>query len=194
MQDDQRLSREANVDQRLLGAEAEAAGAHQVDVQAALIDGLGEGVHDRLGAVARPASAHADRNARARRQQFGQAGLVDGVEAREVADSGHDSGPPLIESVQFLEQRTFVHMSQDSMVDLNHRRQRALAKAGDRAQAWRGRPGGDRRAFRLAVLVGGRPKLIVAVSSRSREPRVWHAVPRQMLTVLRPCGSRLKSA
>ena len=31
-------------------------------------------------------------------------------------------------------------------------------------------------------------------SSRTREPRVWHAVPRQMLTVCRPWGSRLNSA
>ena len=95
VQDDQRLARQANVDQRLFGAEAEAAGAHQIDVQAALVDGLGEGVHHRLGAVARPAGAHADGDARPGRQQLGEAGAVHGVEAGEIADRGHDSRPPL---------------------------------------------------------------------------------------------------
>ena len=64
MQHDQRLAGEPHVDQRLLGAEAEAAGLRQLHVEAALADGLGEGVVDALRAVAGAAGAHADGDAR----------------------------------------------------------------------------------------------------------------------------------
>ncbi len=94
VEDDQRLAGQAQIDQRLLGAEAETAGSDEVDVQAALLDGFGEGVHHRLGAVARPAGAHADRDARPGRQQFREAGAVDRVEIGEIADGGHDRRPP----------------------------------------------------------------------------------------------------
>ena len=39
-----------------------------------------------------------------------------------------------------------------------------------------------------------RPSCSFSRSSRAREPRVWQAVPRQMLTVCVPCGSRLNRA
>ena len=74
MQDDERLAGNPDIDQRLLGAKAEAARPHQAHIQAALFDGVGESGVDALGAVAGPAGAHADSHARARGLKFGQPG------------------------------------------------------------------------------------------------------------------------
>ncbi len=63
------------------GAEAEAADPRQLHVEPALVDRVGEGVVDALGAVARAARAHADGDARLVRQQLGQARLVHCVES-----------------------------------------------------------------------------------------------------------------
>ena len=89
VQDDERLTGDRNIDQRLLGAKAEAAGADEVHVQAALRDGVGERGVDALGAVAGAAGAHADGHARARRLQFGQPGAPHRVECAQVANPGH---------------------------------------------------------------------------------------------------------
>ena len=89
MQDDQRLAGNRNIDQRLLGAKAEAAGADEVHVQAALRDGVNQRGVDALGAVAGSAGAHADSDARARRLQFGQPGAPHRVECAQIANPGH---------------------------------------------------------------------------------------------------------
>ena len=89
MQDDQRLARDPDIDQRLLGAKAEAAGADEVDIQAALSDGVGERGVDGLRAVAGAAGAHADGQTRARRLQLGQSGASHRIECAEVANSRH---------------------------------------------------------------------------------------------------------
>ena len=88
-QDHQRAAGQADVDQRLLRAEAEAADGGEVDVAALLVDGFGEGVVDALGAVAGAAGAHAHADARPGGQQLGHAGFAHGAEAADVLDAGH---------------------------------------------------------------------------------------------------------
>ena len=61
-----RAARHADVDQRLLVAGAEASDAGEIEVGAAAIDGLGEGVVQAFRAIAAAAGAHADGDARNR--------------------------------------------------------------------------------------------------------------------------------
>ena len=89
MQNDERLPGDPNVDQRLFGAKAEAAGAHQVHVDAALGDRVSERGVDAFGAVAGPASAHADGNARSGGLQLGEARAANRIECAQVANSRH---------------------------------------------------------------------------------------------------------
>ena len=92
MQHDERLAGMPHVDQRLLGAEAKAPGLHQLHVEAALVDGVGEGVVDTLRSIAGSACAHADGDARPRRQQLGQSGIANRIERARVADRRHVEG------------------------------------------------------------------------------------------------------
>ena len=127
------LAGDAHVDQRFLRAEAEAAHGGQADVAALLVDGFGEGVVDALGAVAGAAGAHADADARARREQLGHAGFADRVEGTDVLDADHVL-PLLFEVLDFAVQGLLVHVAEDGVVHFHHRGQRALAEAGHGAQ------------------------------------------------------------
>ena len=86
VQHQQRVARHPDVDQRLLGAEAEAAHGRQLDVQAASLDLRGEGRVDGLGAVAGAAGPGPDGDARLAGEQLGQPGLAHGGERGEVVD------------------------------------------------------------------------------------------------------------
>ena len=194
VQHDERLAGIPDVDQRLLGAEAEASGLHQLHVEAALLDGVGEGVVDAFRPVAGSAGAHADGDARPRGQQLGQPGIANRVECALVTDAVSCARLPLVERVQFTLQRPLVHMAEDRVIEFHDRRKRALAEAGDGSQGRAAVGGGDRQ-----LILSPRPRpetrsFIISFSNRSREPLVWQAVPRQTETVLRPCGSRLNSA
>ena len=128
-------------------------------------------------------------------RQLGHPGVAHRVEAAQVANARSCPRLPLVQGFQFALQRPLVHVAEDRVIDLDDRRQRALAEAGDGAQGGVAVGGGERtsgpsRRLRAACS----PRLIITFSSRSRDPRVWQAVPRQTQTVLRPCGSRLNSA
>lgn len=90
-QDHQRGPGQADVDQRLLRAETEAAHRGEGDIAPLLADGFGKGMEDPFGAIAGAAGAHADADTRARRQEFGHAGFADGVEGADVLDAGEGS-------------------------------------------------------------------------------------------------------
>jgi hypothetical protein len=92
VQHDEGLAGMPHVDQRLLGAETKAPCLHQLYVEPALVDGVGEGMVDTLRPVAGSACAHADGNARSHRQQLGQAGIANRVEHARVADGRHVEG------------------------------------------------------------------------------------------------------
>ncbi len=85
--DDQRSPGQAHVDERLLGAEAEAPDGGEAHIEAVLVDGLGERVVKAFGAVAGSTGSHADADARPGRQQFGHAGFAGGVEGADVLDA-----------------------------------------------------------------------------------------------------------
>ena len=87
VQNHQRPAGQPHVDQRLLGAEAEAAHAGQFHIQAAPLDLVGESVIDALGAVAGAAGPHADADAWLVGQEFGQPRLSDCVKTAEVLDA-----------------------------------------------------------------------------------------------------------
>jgi hypothetical protein len=92
----QRVSRQADADQRLLKAGAEAAHAGQHHLQAAAIDGLIQGVIDLFRAIAAAAGSHAHRDARNRgRHQLGKPGFTHRVEGAYILNSRH-SFPPLL--------------------------------------------------------------------------------------------------
>ena len=85
-QQQQRPAGQADVDQRLLGTEAEAAHRRQLHVQAARVDGRLEGRKDPLRAIAAAAGAHADRDARTIGRELGQPGFASAAEAGQVGD------------------------------------------------------------------------------------------------------------
>ena len=116
MEHEQRLAGEPDIDQRLLGAEAEAAGLRKLHVEATLIDGISEGVVDALRAVAGPAGAHADGDARPRGQKLGQAGFANRVESARHREYLSRFGLPLLQGFQFTLQCVFVHVTEDRSV------------------------------------------------------------------------------
>ena len=88
-------------------------------------------------------------------------------------------------------------MAENVVVHFDDRGERALAKAGDGAHRELAVGGGECNFVGLAArsdFVSLSPRSRQTFASRSREPRVWQAVPRQTQITLSPCGSRLKSA
>ena len=92
MQHDQRLTGVPDVDQRLLGAKAEASGLHKLHVEAASLDGMGEGVVDAFRSVAGAACSHANGYARPRGQQLGQPGIAHRSNVLSSQNAGHARG------------------------------------------------------------------------------------------------------
>ena len=80
---------EPNIHQRLLRAETEAADAGQMDIQAALVDGIGKGVKDRFRAIAGAAGPHPHGDARPERQQLGHSRPTNGAERAQIPDARH---------------------------------------------------------------------------------------------------------
>ncbi len=186
-------------DQRLLEAGAKAADAGEDNVEAAALDGFIERVKDLFSAVAATACSHADGDARNGGRELGEPGFTDRVECANILNANWCAAllPPLGERFDFALQSALVHVAEDVVVDLDHRRQGALAEAGNGAdgEATVGR--GESQLVGLAVFVGltiAEPRSRQSLSSRSREPRVWQAVPRHTQITLSPCGSRLNSA
>ena len=89
VEDQQGSARHPDVDERLLGAEAEAADRGQLHREAAGVDLGGEGLEDGLGAVARAAGAHADADAGLAGEELGEARLAHLVERGDVLDARH---------------------------------------------------------------------------------------------------------
>jgi hypothetical protein len=92
MEHEQWLARKPDIDQRLLGAKAEATGLRKLHVEAALTYGISEGMEDALRAIAGPAGAHADGNARPRGQKLCQTGFANRVETGLVTNTCHVLG------------------------------------------------------------------------------------------------------
>ena len=82
----QRVAGHPHVDERLLGAEAEATDRHQLDGHAPGVDLGPERVIDGLGAVPGAAGSHADRDARPAGEQLRKSGLARSGERGEVLD------------------------------------------------------------------------------------------------------------
>ena len=95
VQHQHRTARHPQVDERLLGAEAEAADGRELDGEAAGVDLGRERVEDGLGPVARAARAHADADPRLARQQLREPGLTDLVERGDVLDARRHRPPSL---------------------------------------------------------------------------------------------------
>ena len=181
-QDHQRLARQPDVDQRLFGAEAEATGAGDRETQPQHLDGVGEGVIDALGPVARAARPHPNRDARLGRKQFGEPRLARGVETAQVGDLHY--GFPFFSAwssrsrvLSFTWPRMAwststtgakAHCPKQATVRSVKRRSGVVAET-------------------LSALPSSswflNPSCSLSRSSRLREPRVWQAVPRQMQMV-----------
>ena len=92
-QDHQRLAGQPHVDQRLLGAKAEAPHRDQFHVAALMVDAFGEGMVYALGAVARAAGAHSHSDSRPRRQQLRHTRFAHRAERADILNAGHDFLP-----------------------------------------------------------------------------------------------------
>ena len=165
-QHQQRAAGHPDVDERLLGAEAEAADRRQLHGEAAGVDLGREGVVDRLGAVAGAAGAHADGDARLAREQLGEAGLAHGGERGDVLDlhralSLRSSSTSRISACSLT-------WPTDRVVDLDHRGERALAEAGDGAD--REAPV-RRRERELVGAVGGLVQAQLELHALEQRPR-----------------------
>ena len=154
MQHHQRISRQPNADQRLLKAGAEAAHAGQHHIEAAALDGLVQGVKDLFRAIAAAAGSHAHRDARNRRHQLGKPGFANRVEGANILNSRHYFLPclGLAQRFHFPLQRALIHMAENVVVHLDHRGQRALAKAGHGADREAAVGGGERQLVGLVAV------------------------------------------
>ena len=91
MKDQKRLSRNPDVDHRLLAAGPEAPNPGQVEVRATVIDGVDQGAIQSLRPVTVSAGSHPHCDSRDRGQQLAHAGFADGIEDSDVLDARHHS-------------------------------------------------------------------------------------------------------
>ena len=126
-------------------------------------------------AVPSTTRSHADRHARSRRNELGQARLSHGVESSNVQNSRHrllscSNGRDL------PLQSTLGGMPADAMVHLDDRCHRALSKAGYRAHGELTVRGGEQKLVGLVpvavTVLEAQPKSKRAPCNRLREPRV----------------------
>src|ERR1017187_6530458 len=193
-QNHQRAAWHAHVDQRVLRAEAETPHRGQLDVSALLADSLGEGVIDALGAVARAARAHAHADARPRGEQFRHAGFAHRIGGAEILNAGHFFFSFVL--VRCSTSRCSVCSFMCPKIAWSTSTTGASAHWPKQATVRKEylRSGVVMQSLSApSSLSSGSPSSKRRRCSRLRDPRVWHAVPRQMQMVWSPCGSRSKA-
>ena len=188
MQNHDGIAGKTDADDGLLKAGTEAADTGEQNVEAAALNGFVEGVKDLFRSVAAAAGAHAHGNARNGGRELGESGFAHRVEGANILNARHHflPVPNLRQRFHFALQRALIYVAENVVVDFDNGRQRALAEAGHGAYGEAVIGGGELAILSASLFSSGsrslRPRSRQSFSSRSREPRVWQAVPRQTQT------------